>query len=786
MKHFLIILLLIIGHMPIYGFTVDGYTYQIVSESQNKVKITSVSWLNVVSTIQIPQTVTYKGMTYNVTEINLFAFADANIDGTHVEKLIIPPTVERIYLVDSANSRPDTFERLKEIWCLGNTVPTINNYAGYKFHPEVIFVPQKQNYIDSRWKSYSEFIIETATYDTQGLSYSGRSQRIPYTSLLSEWGYEVKIAGNETEIAAGVHETQINATCYQDGKEFCQMSYPITYEIMRAPLSLKLHDCSREYGEPNPKFNYIINGFVNGESCKSLNIYPEISCSANSLSNVGNYEITGEFNSPNYETKTSNAILTITKAPLDISIQNAEIKYGDEIPEFNLLYTGLKNNEIEPSWEISPNVATTASKGSPVGVYPISMLSGEPLNYSVNNIHKGELVISKKNVTVKPKNVTRRYGEPNPEFKCDYFGFVMGENAEVLTSLPTFETSASEQSDCGDYVISASGVDADNYSFEYQSGTLTIIKAQQNISWSQSFDKFRVGDVVFLDGTCSSGLPVTYRTSNCNVAVIEEDNGLPYVKFVGSGTVDIIAEQNGNNNYEAAQSKTATAMVIQDAESITLSKSHLELYENDTYTLKADVMPVNTTNKSVLWESSDENIVTVENGTLTAINKGEAYISATTMDGTQLIAKCAVTVLKHVRKIVVEPEEIELEVGAKHALETYVLPSNASNVNLLYSSSDDRVATVDDGGIITALSDGEAIITIHSCDNSGVTAECHVSVLPKSGIEEVTMNTSLVSIYLLNGILLEKSVPIDYISNLSSGIYIICWPNGTSEKLIIK
>ena len=67
--------------------------------------------------------------------------------------------------------------------------------------------------------------------------------------------------------------------------------------------------------------------------------------------------------------------------------------------------------------------------------------------------------------------------------------------------------------------------------------------------------------------------------------------------------------------------------------SISLSKNNLDLYIGETSTLLANVLPTNATNKNVIWTSSDETVVSVDNGNITAIKEGTSTITATTVDG---------------------------------------------------------------------------------------------------------------------------------------------------------
>ena len=118
---------------------------------------------------------------------------------------------------------------------------------------------------------------------------------------------------------------------------------------------------------------------------------------------------------------------------------------------------------------------------------------------------------------------------------------------------------------------------------------------------------------------------------------------------------------------------------------------------------------------TVEWSSSDEAIVTVDaEGNVTAVDAGEAYITATVKDKDGLTATTLVRVA--VTPTGVEaPETLELVTNGENAknLEAKIIPEDATGVKLAYESSDEAVATVDENGMVTAVADGECVITAY-------------------------------------------------------------------------
>jgi len=161
-----------------------------------------------------------------------------------------------------------------------------------------------------------------------------------------------------------------------------------------------------------------------------------------------------------------------------------------------------------------------------------------------------------------------------------------------------------------------------------------------------------------------------------------------------------------------------------EVESISLNKTSSLIYEGEKETLVATILPEVGTNKRVVWTSSNEEVVSVENGIITGITVGNATITATTVNGKT--ATCAVTVDKKVTSIFLNKTTLSLDVGGTDTLVATVLPSGVTNKSVVWTSSNERVATVNNG-VITALTGGKTTITATTV-NGNKTASCLVTV----------------------------------------------------------
>lgn len=179
-------------------------------------------------------------------------------------------------------------------------------------------------------------------------------------------------------------------------------------------------------------------------------------------------------------------------------------------------------------------------------------------------------------------------------------------------------------------------------------------------------------------------------------------------------------------------------------ESIAVTPDNVVMTVGDKDTLSVGYFPENAENKSVVWSSSDEAIVTVEEGVLTAVAAGDAVITA---DCDGVTDECTVTVNEkdiEVESVELNKTEAELVVGETFRLEATVLPEEASGLTVTWSSSASEIVSVDDEGNVSALSEGKATITAEA---GGVTATCDVTVSSASiPVESVTVSEESIEI----------------------------------------
>ena len=163
----------------------------------------------------------------------------------------------------------------------------------------------------------------------------------------------------------------------------------------------------------------------------------------------------------------------------------------------------------------------------------------------------------------------------------------------------------------------------------------------------------------------------------------------------------------------------------ESATSATLNTKQLTLNKGASETLVLTVTPETYTD-AVTWKSSDTSIVTVsDRGVVKAIAVGTATIKVNVGNKS---ASCKVTVVQPVTSISLNKTSLSMDALQAFALTATAKPDNAYNKTIVWSSSDETVATVDENGLVTALKKGSATITAAAQDGSGVTRKCTVTV----------------------------------------------------------
>ena len=181
-----------------------------------------------------------------------------------------------------------------------------------------------------------------------------------------------------------------------------------------------------------------------------------------------------------------------------------------------------------------------------------------------------------------------------------------------------------------------------------------------------------------------------------------------------------------------------------DVTGVTLDKKTLSVEEGKSAALTAAVEPENADNRDVTWTSSDETVATVKDGVVTGVKEGTATITVTADGGRT--DTCEVTVTRApvpVSGVTLDKKTLSIEEGESTKLTAAVEPENADNTAVSWSTSDEAVATVENG-VVTGVKEGKATITVTTADGDK-TDTCEVTVTrPPVPVTQVSLGVNAV------------------------------------------
>ena len=236
--------------------------------------------------------------------------------------------------------------------------------------------------------------------------------------------------------------------------------------------------------------------------------------------------------------------------------------------------------------------------------------------------------------------------------------------------------------------------------------------------------KFWPRATVLPEDVANAHKKVTFETSDPTILLLSRDG-----QFIASQPGECVLTVRSNQSPEVTEQ--FHVLVTQPVKKITISAEGKAVAAGKTLQLEAAISPENATVQQVVWSSRNEKVATVDaNGLVTGVGRGDVYIEAKATDGTNAAATFAVAVTQDVTEITVQ--ETEVTVATKRSapqLHVQVLPQNASNRKVIWTSSDESIATVNGYGTITGRKAGECIVTCSSVSNPEVSVTVPVHVI---------------------------------------------------------
>jgi Ca2+-binding RTX toxin-like protein len=164
---------------------------------------------------------------------------------------------------------------------------------------------------------------------------------------------------------------------------------------------------------------------------------------------------------------------------LTITATNKTKVYGAALPALTTSYSGFVNGDLAANLTTQAALSTTATATSHVSgnPYTITASGAADADYTISYV-SGSLTVTPVSLTITADSKSKVYGAALPSLTASYSGFVNGDTAASLTTLPTLSTTATASSPIGNYSITVRGTSLPDYTIKYLSGTLTVYPSQ--------------------------------------------------------------------------------------------------------------------------------------------------------------------------------------------------------------------------------------------------------------------------------------------------------------------
>ena len=402
-----------------------------------------------------------------------------------------------------------------------------------------------------------------------------------------------------------------------------------------------------------------------------------------------------------------------TFEPIEKKIETSTISTPDEATPDEIT-TEPSSSTTESSTIESSTEPTTESSTEPTTTEPTEVkVSSIKLNDTSKTLYNGKSTTLK--ATVFPTNAT------NKSLTCK------SSNTKVATVDKNGKVKALK---VGNAIITATSTDGSNVSAQCKIKVVqrvTKIKLNKSIiNLSKKGKTAKLKATVYPNNAYDKS--VNWTSNNKKVAKVDKNGKIKATTNKGTTYVNAIAK-------DGSKIRTRILVVVgEKVKKITLNKSSITLNrgaKNITYQLKKSIKNKNATYKGVSWYSSNKNVATVNsNGKVTIKHRGKVVITVKAKDGSNKSAKCKVTVRQLVTKLSYNKKTRKVEVYKNKTIKfaVTVVPSNANNKKLTYSSSNKKVATVNSKGIIKGIKAGTVTITAKAKDGSRKAVKLTVKV----------------------------------------------------------
>ncbi|GEM69111.1 hypothetical protein SMI01S_27170 [Sphingobacterium mizutaii NBRC 14946 = DSM 11724] len=464
----------------------------------------------------------------------------------------------------------------------------------------------------------------------------------------------------------------------------------------------------------------------------------------------GKSEITATISGENMNARVLVNVLPIIPEKLKLELVNSTLFVGDSV---NVKYSIDPPNTTNAGqygidWSSSDNSVFTVMEGKVKGlkagkakltatikgtnvfseieiiVKPI-LPSAIELNITSGQVELGQTI--KLIAKIKPDNTTDKdlvWESSDSNIASVVDGEVIGKKeGEVVITVKTKEGSISGTAKIKVFTVKATKITLNQTQVEIMPGQSFVLTAE--VSPHNAHNK----DLV-------------WSSSNSLIATVDQ-----YGNVIGKKEGEVVITVKTKEGSISATAKIKVFTV--KATKITLNETHVELMAGQSFGLTAEVSPQNTHNKGIVWSSSNSSIATVDQyGNVIAKTEGTVQITAKSSENPNISASCSIKVIPARAVSISLSEHLRsLDIGGTFTIFATVFPNNVKNKGIIWSSSNPKIASVDQNGVVKAISSGTVEIIATSQDNPSVINSCTVMVKElDSGVKVGKTSSSITNI----------------------------------------
>ena len=464
-------------------------------------------------------------------------------------------------------------------------------------------------------------------------------------------------------------------------------NYNITFTagkltVGKAALSVTANNESITYGDAAPSYSVAYSGWKGSDSESVLGGTLAFACSYAAGSAVGEYTITPSgLTAGNYNITFNAGKLTVGKAALSVTANDESIAYGDAAPAYSVAYSGWKGSDSESVLSGALAFACDYTAGKGVGEYTITPSGLTAGNYEIT-FNAGKLTVGKAALSITANDESITYGDDAPTYSVAYSGWKGSDSESVLSGELALACEYAAGNGVGEYAITPSGVEADNYEITFNAGKLTVGKAALSVTAND--ESITYGDDAPTYSVAYSG----WKGSD-DESVLGGELALACTYTVGSGVGEYAITPSGltADNYE----------ITFNAGKLTVGKAALSITADDKNIFYGEDAPTYTATIEG-WKAEDDQ--SVLDGTLAFACD---YVTGNSV-GTYAITPSGVTADNY---------DITFNAGTLHVNKPAAVVTTApvAVTGLVYTTAAQTLINADDadvtGGSLVYSLDGE-------------------------------------------------------------------------------